>query len=296
VLVFVSNGDKVIMRSLTFEHGVLQIANNDTINAPAAGGEVSLTFLTNVECEAVIPNEAKNWISVAHASRAVAERSLTLLLEANNDHDRSTVVTIKSLDGKLKIEYTINQEGSIVVVNNHEAVDLGLSVIWSTCNFGANSCSEVGGYYLWGDPSGNDVIGNFTAPYINSISGTQYDIVRKKWGGNWRIPTMSEYKELYSKCTWIDSVVNNVSGIKIIGPNGNSIFLPKTGIGYPSDGRLGSFEVVYSNEGYYMTGESYGDTYGKFAYVFNFKSAQSYNLPSYNANFILIPIRAVVER
>ena len=89
---------------------------------------------------------------------------------------------------------------------------------------------------------------------------------------------------------------NNVSGIKITGPNGNSIFLPKTGIGMPDDGPMGTYQVGYKDNGYYMTGDSYSDTYGKFAYVCEFSSAQSYKFPSWNANFVLIPIRPVVNK
>ena len=36
-------------------------------------------------------------------------------------------------------------------VNDHEAVDLGLSVKWATCNVGAESPEEYGGYYAWGE-------------------------------------------------------------------------------------------------------------------------------------------------
>ena len=31
------------------------------------------------------------------------------------------------------------------------AVDLGLSVMWATCNLGANSPEEYGDYYAWGE-------------------------------------------------------------------------------------------------------------------------------------------------
>ena len=35
-----------------------------------------------------------------------------------------------------------------------EAVDLGLSVLWSNCNMGASSPTDYGGYFAWGDPTG----------------------------------------------------------------------------------------------------------------------------------------------
>ena len=39
------------------------------------------------------------------------------------------------------------------VINGHEAVDLGLSVKWSTCNYGASSSYNNGNYYAWGETS-----------------------------------------------------------------------------------------------------------------------------------------------
>lgn len=62
VIVFVSNGDKVIMRSITFEEEGLMVEEDATLYAAAEGGEVALNFLTNVECEVVIPEEAQDWI------------------------------------------------------------------------------------------------------------------------------------------------------------------------------------------------------------------------------------------
>ena len=48
-------------------------------------------------------------------------------------------------------------------------------------------------------------------------------------GQAWRTPTPSEMKELISRCTWYIGTRNNVPGYKVVGPNGNSIFLPCTG-------------------------------------------------------------------
>ena len=295
VVIFVFTKDNVIMRRISFDVPELKHYDNSEKVVKSAGGELELDFLSNVECKVVIPDSAKQWISLPE-TRASWYQCITVNVATNMGKERSATVKIQSLDGNLSINYHITQEGSIVVINSHDAVDLGLSVMWSTCNYGANSYSDVGGYYLWGDPTGQAVFPIYTAPYIDSISGTQYDIARKTWGENWRIPTMADFRELYSRCTWIDMTENNVSGIKITGPNGNSIFLPKTGIGMPDNGPMGTYQVGYKDNGYYMTGDSYSDTYGKFAYVCEFSSAQSYKFPSWNANFVLIPIRPVVNK
>lgn len=115
VVVFVSNGEKVIMRSITFEQAGLQIMDNTTKNAPAEGGEVVLEYLTNVECEVVIPEDAKSWISVLPATRVLRKQTIALKLEANDDYNRSATIVIQTVNKTLKLEYTIEQNGKLGV-------------------------------------------------------------------------------------------------------------------------------------------------------------------------------------
>ena len=118
-----------------------------------------------------------------------------------------------------------------------EIVDLGLSVYWASCNLGATKPEEYGNYYAWGETSPKDSYTeqNYSyydadkATYIDigeDISGTEYDAARVNLGGEWRMPTYDEMDELIKKCTWEWTQINGVNGYKVIGPNGNSIFLP----------------------------------------------------------------------
>ena len=146
------------------------------------------------------------------------------------------------------------------------AVDLGLSVKWSSFNYGASSVTATGGYYMWGDPSGTGEPGSFTPPSVSSISGTQYDIVRKNWGGNWRIPTKVEINELYSNCSWTSTTVDGVAVLKVTGKNGASIYLPFTG--YAVWNGSGDFNYgISSDQAIIMSADSNGS--GR-AYVFWF--------------------------
>lgn len=63
----------------------------------------------------------------------------------------------------------------------------------------------------------------------SDISGTQYDVAHVRWGGTWRMPTITELAELNNSCTWTWTTMNGVKGYKVTGPNGNSIFLPAAG-------------------------------------------------------------------
>ena len=135
----------------------------------------------------------------------------------------------------------------------HEAVDLGLSVKWATCNVGASSPEEYGGYYAWGETEEKSDYDEDTYKYCSdkdgdgywgwdeytnigsNISGTSYDVAHVKWGGGWRMPTLDEIIELCNECSWEWTTVNGVNGQKVTGPNGNSIFLPAAGNRYGTE-------------------------------------------------------------
>lgn len=149
----------------------------------------------------------------------------------------------------------------------HEAVDLGLSVKWATCNVGASSPSDYGDYFAWGEtePKKDYSWGTYKWCKGSSETLTKYciektnkkgssvaifdvifggsvdnktvltlqdDVAHVKWGGKWRMPTKEELKELCEKCTWEWKSLNGVVGHLVTGPNGNSIFLPAAGNRY----------------------------------------------------------------
>ena len=74
-------------------------------------------------------------------------------------------------------------------------------------------------------------------PSDNKTEFKDYDYVddaaRKKLGGNWRTPTDAEWTELKNNCTWTWTDNYNGTGVKgriVTANNGNSIFLPATGL------------------------------------------------------------------
>lgn len=137
-------------------------------------------------------------------------------------------------------------------------VDLGLSVRWASCNLGATSPQGYGNYYAWGDTKAGSggsweaykwsAANNeqnltkyvFEGPHTSSEYGYQGfldhkavldkedDAASVALGGNWRMPTQDEWKELCESCTWTWTTLGEVQGYKVTGSNGNSIFLPYT--------------------------------------------------------------------
>lgn len=120
--------------------------------------------------------------------------------------------------------------------NGHAYVDLGLSsgLMWATYNIGANTATEYGDYYAWGEietKSEYTVENSLTyGKQMFDISGnSQYDAATANWGGKWRMPKESEMQELIRDCTWTWIIQDGINGYMITGPNGNSIFLPAAG-------------------------------------------------------------------
>lgn len=105
---------------------------------------------------------------------------------------------------------------------NANAVDLGLSVLWADRNMGASDIADYG--KLYSCPF------SYWATGDAEYSGNKDDKAKNEWGGNWRIPSKAEIRELCEKCRkTIVTLSNGVVGLKFVGPNGNSIVLPLSG-------------------------------------------------------------------
>lgn len=137
------------------------------------------------------------------------------------------------------------------VVNNHGYVDLGLTVMWATCNVGATSPEEFGQHYAWGETEPKDDYTWRTYKWgKREYDMTKYctysdygpvdykvtleaedDVAHVKWGNNWHMPSIAEAEELLDKCKWKWTKLNGVRGYMVTSKiNGNSIFLPAAGI------------------------------------------------------------------
>ena len=129
------------------------------------------------------------------------------------------------------------------------AVDLGLpsGTLWADRNIGANSPEGYGDYFAWGEtiPRSEYDYGTYKYCKGSMETITKYctkssfgtvdnktvlepadDAATANWGSNWRMPTYAEQEELCFKCKWTWTTRNGVKGYKVVGPNGNSIFLP----------------------------------------------------------------------
>lgn len=196
---------------------------------------------------------------------------LVYSLVANNDPTpRTTSLTLTY--GSKQYDVTITQTGKTKGTHNgYEWVDLGLSIKWATHNVGASSPEGCGGCYVWGDVYGKvyklDTDGPTWRKSIGDIKGTSLDVAYVKWGGNWRMPTSSDWEELICHCTWTWTRQNGRDGYMVTSKkNGSSIFLPVTGY-------CSGYEHAQGDIGYYWSSSpNWGDNRFAYAMIFYWKS------------------------
>lgn len=148
-----------------------------------------------------------------------------------------------------------------------EAVDLGLSVRWASCNVGASDESGQGTLFAWGATAPVQYYdwafypfcrGNFnelTKYNLDSALGNvdgkvvledDDDPARVLWGSEWRMPSSAEWKELMTECDWEIGRRGCTFKSRKPGFEGKSIFLPFIA------GKSGG-EVYASSLGYYWS-------------------------------------------
>ena len=168
--------------------------------------------------------------------------------------DAGSTASTSTAQGKSTNTNTAISTSCVGTINGHEYVDLGLSVLWATCNVGASSPSGYGNYYAWGETSTKSSYTSDNYEYDlgweeaqdigENISGTEYDAARANWGAAWRMPTLDELKELEEKCTWTWTSQDGHYGYRVTGPNGKSIFLSAAGY-YGDEGQYCGLEGQY---------------------------------------------------
>ena len=171
--------------------------------------------------------------------------------EAKSTLNRPNVSLIKT---NRKV-YSLTEEGGVINANGHSYVDLGLPsrTLWAKCNVGETYETGYGDYFMWGSTTPNTPdectwrnapfnggSSSFNSTYFNSVKDTvcpngvlakKYDAASQIMGGDWRMPTEAELRELLSGTTneWIANYnETGVSGRKFTSKKDTSkyIFIP----------------------------------------------------------------------
>ena len=212
--------------------------------------------------------------------------------------DINTLMTGES--GYFTIPTSTDLHGWYATENGHAYVDLDLpsGTKWATCNVGATKPEDYGGYYAWGETEEKDYYGwdnyihcdgtqNSCHNIGDNIAGSEYDVAHLRWGGTWQMPSLDQIKELIDNCSSLWTKLNDVNGILITGPNGNTIFLPAAG-----NYRLSEFNYLGVHGGYWSS-SPYTSTKGFSYYLYFDKSSWNWN-NQYNYRYYGRSVRAVI--
>lgn len=151
----------------------------------------------------------------------------------------------------------------IVTQGRPVLVNLGLpsGTLWLDRNLGTGDFSESGMFFSWREIVNNKIefspenytIRNFRdsvalhALYSEPFDSLKFDVAWNLSDGKWRTPTAEQFQELIDECIWEPATFNGLPGKKIIGKNGNAIFLPACGL-------MRKEGLKYENaHGYYWT-------------------------------------------
>ena len=198
------------------------------------------------------------------------------------------VVTVKTRDGRFQASCVVTVLAESDITHEAVDLGLPSGVKWASVNLGAVSPEEFGDYYAWGetepyyqpghaqdDPceywregkvNGYTYVSyrwyrsgwtkyNISSEYgivDNKTSFKDYDYeddaARAKWSGEWRMPSKVDWDELNDNCTWTWTEQNGVSGYRVSGPSGESIFIPAAGM-------RADRSIIHSGEGNYYSSD-----------------------------------------
>lgn len=161
-------------------------------------------------------------------------------------------------------------------IDGHGYVDIGLSVMWATCNLGAEKMGDYGDYFAWGETEPKLDYFYENSATIKSVHNYR-DAAMTNWGNSWRLPTHEELAEL-NDCEWTECSIEGKQGYKVTGPNGNSIFLPAAGIA------AGSHIDKPGSQCFYWSASTYPDEGGDPVNFTDFNANGEPKLPK-NATF-----------
>ena len=176
----------------------------------------------------------------------------------------------------------------VSISGGHAYVDLGLSVKWATCNVGAMWPEDYGDYFAWGETAAKSDylwatykfttdMTKYNATDGKTVLDAEDDAAAANWGGDWRMPTHDEIKELLNtdNCTWEWQAAGNtafggVAGYKVTskksGYTDKYIFLPAAG------SRGGSTFYDVGEYGYFWSA-TLDAGYTRYAYYLIFSSS-----------------------
>ena len=219
----------------------IELSETELSLAPSVTKQLSANVLPEYAV-----NKALAWESNDETVATVDETGIVTAVKPG-----TCTITCRATDGS-----GVSAECQVTVA--FEYVDLGLpsGTLWAKCNVGANTQTEYGDYFAWGETKPKDVYDWTTYQYCNNSSDSQLtkytsnelgyngwgddleellpedDAATYNWGEGWRTPSREQFEELlnseYTTCSL--TTRNGVYGLLVrSNVNSNYIFLPAAG-------------------------------------------------------------------
>ena len=253
------------MKEITIPNSVIEIGNNAfvhcrNLNKVVLGSNIerilsnafSDALVNDVYCYAPIPPEITSSSFFVKNRLYVPSESVNLY--------KSTPIWNEF--------YVLPIEEEKNTINGHEYVDLGLpsGKLWAKTNYGASSEGDYGIYMDW----------------------SSRNVIQENWGSEWTTPTSSDFIELYNNCSFAwDYIDGGIYCCKVIGHNGNFIYLPAAGF------QLDGFTFSDGSSIFYWDANEYE---AEFAGCITGSLENGISLTTtYNYNYTRMPIRPVVS-
>lgn len=163
--------------------------------------------------------------------------------------------------------------------NGHDYVDLGVTyngnkILFATKNVGANTVTDYGNYYAWGETTTKSDCTWNTYRWGTESELTKYNSTDQKvtldpeddpvcanMGGQWRSPSDAELTALLNQTTnaWvIDYNGSGINGRVFTGTNGNTMFVPAAGYRYGTSVYVVGSTARWLSSSLYSVGSVYG--------------------------------------
>lgn len=238
------------------EHGIYLSATPDLANPVrllATGTENSYS----IKASGLIPNATYHYAS---------------FIEMNGADELGDVQSFTTLPGNADMECD-------------DYVDMGTKYEWARYNLGAESETEAGGLYGYGDITGLLTSTKASDYASESISGTQLDPAFKANAGF--TPTAADWAELIAACTISEEERDGVKGMLFTSnTNGNTLFFPYAGA------RTETGTTAAGEAGYYWTGEIAEQSKPEYANSIRLSLSSADNAISHRSNGLSIrPVR-----
>ena len=194
------------------------------------------------------------------------------------------------LEGLTRYDQLLKSKIGLEVDAGHEYIEIG-GIKWATMNIGANSVTDTGLYFQWGDTQG------YTAEQVGSGEGQKYfswedykygngtsypgdagmtkynaidnkhvldpedDAITAAWGSDWRMPTATEFQALGNavNTAWVSNYQGSgVNGLVCTDKNDSSKVLFFPACGSCRDGYVGlvGYSCLYYQKQNFVNGNA----------------------------------------